>query len=322
MYDLHNFGTMMADPVRMRAYEAALSASIRPGMRVVDLGAGTGILAMLACRFGAAHVDAIEISDCALVGREVTDANGFRDRIFWHHGDSTEITLDQSADLIVSDLRGKLPLFRRAIPTLVDARDRFLKPDGVLLPKRDRCWISLIEDESLYRETTFPWSDNHFDFDWNAARHRLANQTHGATLRSETLISAPGLWQEIDYRTVTSPHAEGEVSLTVSRKAKAHGFQVWFECELADGIGYSAGPDGPSPEVYGASFFPFPQVMEIEADEVVRIHLAARLLSDDYLWTWDTQIAGQEFHQSNFHSKPLNRALLKKAAARQRSETK
>ena len=40
-------GAMLGDTTRMRAYRAALEARVRPGMRVLDVGSGSGILAQL-----------------------------------------------------------------------------------------------------------------------------------------------------------------------------------------------------------------------------------------------------------------------------------
>ena len=60
MYSIADYGAMIADDVRMGAFVRALRQAIKPGAVVIDIGTGTGIFALLACRFGARRVYAIE----------------------------------------------------------------------------------------------------------------------------------------------------------------------------------------------------------------------------------------------------------------------
>jgi protein arginine N-methyltransferase 1 len=72
---------MIADEVRMSAHRAAMQRAVRPGSVVVDLGAGIGIMSLIACQLGARRVYAIEPNDLVEVARELAAANGFGDRI-------------------------------------------------------------------------------------------------------------------------------------------------------------------------------------------------------------------------------------------------
>lgn len=69
-YSIAAFGAMIADDVRMSAYALALERTIRPGCTVLDIGTGTGVMALLACRFGAGKVVAIEPDDVIEVARQ------------------------------------------------------------------------------------------------------------------------------------------------------------------------------------------------------------------------------------------------------------
>jgi protein arginine N-methyltransferase 1 len=127
-YSLTRYGYMITDHPRMDAYARALEQTIRPGCSVLDLGCGTGIFSLLACRLGAGHVDAVEPDDAIRVAQSNADANGYADRISFHQAVSSEVTLDGRADVIVSDLRGVLPQFQHHIPAIIDVRDRLLAP--------------------------------------------------------------------------------------------------------------------------------------------------------------------------------------------------
>ena len=142
---------MIADATRMGAFARALGQAIKPGAVVIDIGTGTGICALLACRHGARRVYAIEPDDAIQVAREIAAANGYADRIEFIQAISTQVTLPERADVIVSDLGGVLPWFQRHIPSIVDARARFLAPGGVLIPQQDVGWAAVVEAHELVR---------------------------------------------------------------------------------------------------------------------------------------------------------------------------
>ena len=122
---------MLADAPRMNAYSAALRQSLKPDSVVLDLGCGPGVFALLACKLGARRVYAVEPNNVIGLAREAAAANGLADRIEFFDKLSTEIALPEPATIIVSDLRGVLPLFQQHIPAIIDARKRLLARDGI-----------------------------------------------------------------------------------------------------------------------------------------------------------------------------------------------
>src|SRR5207249_1033056 len=119
MYRVEHYGRMIADDVRMGGYARAMEELLKPDSVVLDIGTGTGICALLACRLGARHVYAIEPADVIGIAREAARENGFSDRIEFIQNISTQVTLAERADLIVSDLRGVLPLSEQHIPSII-----------------------------------------------------------------------------------------------------------------------------------------------------------------------------------------------------------
>ena len=136
-YSIQSYGEMITDGPRMQAYTDALTRSVFPGCVVLDIGAGTGIFSMLACQLGAGEVHAVEPDDSIQVARAIAAENDFSDRITFHQSLSTEINLTKRADVIISDLRGILPLLQHHIPSIIDARERLLAPAGCLIPESD-----------------------------------------------------------------------------------------------------------------------------------------------------------------------------------------
>ena len=105
MYSVADYGIMIADRVRMEAYMQALRSAVRPGGVVVDIGTGTGIFALLACRFGARRVYAIEPNDAIQVAREIARANGYAERIEFLQMLSTRAVLPRRSHRLSPEAR-------------------------------------------------------------------------------------------------------------------------------------------------------------------------------------------------------------------------
>ena len=88
MYSLFDYGEMLADTRRCEAYSKAISASVRPGDTVLEIGCGPGLFSLLACRAGARKVYAIDSEEIVHHARELAVDNGFADRMEFLHSDS------------------------------------------------------------------------------------------------------------------------------------------------------------------------------------------------------------------------------------------
>ncbi|MBM4289874.1 MAG: methyltransferase domain-containing protein, partial [Deltaproteobacteria bacterium] len=320
-YSLNGYGQMIMDEIRTSGYLEALGGAIKPGAVVLDIGTGTGIFAMMACRCGAARVYAIDPSDLVHLGRELAAANGYADRIHFIQGISTRITLPEPVDVIVSDIRGALPFFQQIIPTIVDARRRFLAPGGRLIPQEDTLWAAVVELPEVYKKYTSPWDENVYGLDLRAGRPLAINTSYNITIMPENLLAPPRCWWTINYYTVSEPDAWAELAWTVAQTGTAHGIAIWFDTILAPGVSFSNGPG--EKHIYGRSFFPWPEPMNLEPGDLVTVNLAANLVGDDYLWRWDSRILEQgrpervkgEFRQSTFEGAVFSAAALRQRAA-------
>ena len=294
-YSLNGHGRMVGDPVRMAAYEAALRAAVKPGDVVVDVGTGTGVFALLAARLGARKVYGIEADDVVQVGREAARENGLADRVELIRALSTQATLPERADVVVMDVHGALPLFHGAIATIMDARDRLMKPGGTLIPARETLWGALAEAPGAHAEFTEPWASRPFGLAMEGALRRSLSSWGKARPGREGLLTEPRAWAELDYATITSPHAHGEWETPVVRDGTVHGISVWFRSDMGGGVEMRTGPDDPA-TVYGTGFFPLAEPIPVEAGDEAAVSLRADVAGDDYVWRWEVCItrAGQE----------------------------
>lgn len=319
-YSLAGYGAMIADGPRMAAYAEALRRAVRPGSVVLDMGAGPGIMALLACTFGARRVFAVEPDDSIHVGRELAAANGCADRITFVQEISTAVELPEPADVVVSDLRGALPLFQQHIPSIVDARARLLAPGGTLIPQRDTLHAAVVQDNPLRKSLLGAWQGAPYGLNVEAALRYSTNSWTNGDVPEEALLGSGRAWAVLDYREIASPDVKGSVTLPVQRAGEGCGLLVWFDAQLLDGIGFSNAPPR-ADSVYGQSFFPWPANVPLAAGDEVAVTLEAKLTRDGYVWRWRSEIRPQSgaqaarFDQSSFFGTPLDARQLKRREA-------
>ena len=133
--------------------EAILAADIK-GKKVLDMGCGTGILAILAAKMGAATpVDAIDIDPVAVESaRENSRKNRVGDKIILFEGDSSLIT-EGSYDIILVNINRNIILKDMTLYVKGLKRNGLLILSGfyaddnkVIIDVANKCNLSLIEE--------------------------------------------------------------------------------------------------------------------------------------------------------------------------------
>jgi type I protein arginine methyltransferase len=306
----------------MEAYERALRQTVQPGMVILEIGTGPGIMAVLACRLGAKRVYAVEPNPIIQVGREIAAANHCADKIEFIEDFSRRVNSLIQADVIVSDLRGALPLLEDHILSIADARKRFLAPGGTLIGREDRLWVAVVEAPKLYASLVGPWEHNLLGQDLSVARRMIVNETHRARPTPEQLLTSPFLWATLTYTSIEDPDIQGRLTWTTKRDGTGHGIVIWFDADLADGAGFSTCP-GSLEQVYGLTFLPWQDPVPLVSGQTVTVNLQAKLLDKDYFWRWDTRIESAtrtgeiavKFDQSSLKGAVLSPPLLRKSAS-------
>jgi protein arginine N-methyltransferase 1 len=318
MYSLDQFALMFADRIRMDAYVAAIQKFVKPGDTVVDLGCGPGIFALLACKAGARRVYAIDVNAVIDFGRHLASVNGFSDRIHFLRGDSRQIHLPERADVIISDVRGALPLFTHGVDTIHDARQRFLTEGGQLIPESDTLVCAVIENSTVYQEIAGAWCSVP-ELNLSSGLPLVLNAVYSRRLKPEQVVSNAVAWCTLDYIAEPKSLEHGTFQSTVLRDCVAHGLGLWFETQLSARIGYSTEP-GSGRTVYGHVFLPWLEPVRLREGETCCVDLRAHRVGNDYVWQWETRIpavngrAAVHFKQSTFYSSTVSPSQLRKHA--------
>lgn len=309
---------MIGDKARLDAYRRALKAVITPRSVVADIGAGTGIFALEACKLGARRVYAIDTADAIAVAAATAEANGFKDRLICIQADSRQIEPPEPVDVVVTELRGALPLFAGNVETMADAKQRWLKPNGVLIPQRDILRVTLVRSPRLYEDATRIWRKRADGLDLRPALRWALNQWLKSRVRPDELVGKTQTWAVVEYGEPGLP-ASRALRWTISNAATAHGWALWFDSELATGVRMNTGP-GSRFDIYTHAFFPFERPLRLRAGDRVELRLDVHY-AQEYLWTWTTRVTDRagtirvETRQSSFLAQLIGPTTLKKRSA-------
>lgn len=244
---------MLFDEARTLSFQQAIRETVKPSDIVVDIGTGSGVLAVTAAMAGAKHVYAVERSNIGHVARALFEANGLSDRITLIEGKSTEVELPERADVMISEIIGNDPLQEGVLPTTHDAVKRLLKPDARLIPGRLRiCALPVsVPEKVIKRQVPGQASMEYFqhlygiDFSplWTLGSqqpHSFFCNTHQA--KDWLQLGDPVVVADIDLgnppQTLTPSHHR----LKSSREGVLNGILIYFELEFGAGKVFSIHP--------------------------------------------------------------------------------
>jgi type I protein arginine methyltransferase len=301
--------TMICDRVRTEAFRRAIESVVRPGDIVLDVGAGSGILSMFAARAGAAHVYAVERTTVAVLAQELAAANGVAEIVQLIHGDVMDVELPERVDVIVSEWLGGFGIDEGMLASVIAARDRWLKPGGVMVPRSVTAWTALVHDPYLGETVEF-LQGNPYGLSLEALVEMTVNElSYSGTFRHLTAgdsRSEPGrLWTTdthlISLEQAQAPHV-AETLLEVRDHGTANALALWFSADLAASISLSVGPGDP-PTHWGMTTAPLRSTVELTPDMVVRARVRTTPARPLGTWTsWAIAMPGADWEEHDEQS--------------------
>lgn len=271
---------MLRDVHRMDAYERAIRRLVRPGDVVLDVGAGTGILSLLAARRGAKSVHAVESMAIAELARTLAQANGLDDRITVHRADARALDPVERVDLLVSDCMGRF-LVDDGMIAAIAAAGRWLKPTGVCCPSRIDLLLAPVGGVRLRGVEAF--REPFYGLDLSPARAVALDYCYHGVFGPEMLLAAA---EHFHRWVLPEPPAPFHRALRwrLERAGELKALLGWFSAELADGIVLDSGPGRHSH--WGQYVFPVEPVAVQPGDVLTFVvRLDPSLASPEWIWT-------------------------------------
>ena len=300
---------------RLDRFAKALASAIRPGDTVLDLGAGSGILSILACESGARRAIAVEDTDAVSIARALVASTPYRDRIEIVHGRSFDLTLPERADVLVADVHSTFGLQEQGLAAMLDARDRLVKPGGRLVPRSMQLRVAPAEAVDLYDARVDTWQREVRGVPLAAVRDMAVNSLHPARLQPDQLLAPPVPVCAVDFATTTSRHLAGRAQVIASRGGTLHGLCGGIVTTLSAGVEVSNLPGDPGTSNFAHAFLPIDTPIAISAGDAIDMQIDSHD-GDELRWivTITSPGAGatRRFTQSTFLSRTLTSETLRK----------
>lgn len=309
--------SMLADQVRMKAYKKAIYEVVKEGDVVADIGTGSGILAFFSAKAGAKKVYAIEQNDIIEEARALAKMNGLENRIVFVKGRSDKVELPENVDVITSELIGSFGIDENLSRFKIDARKRFLKPKGKLVPSWLELYLMPVESEAIRKAYVGLWSDNFYGCDFSPVRHSAVSQRYVTDCSGKTKqLAPPSMISRIDFYKTDRIPLVFQTEFTISEKGILHGFLGYFCVGLSRSVILSTSPEKPQTH-WQQTFFPLQSDEEVEEGDKVDCRLIAIPIGGNLSWQWETTVLrnGNElatYSQSNFDIKKEEITIRKK----------
>ncbi|XP_020079775.1 probable protein arginine N-methyltransferase 6.1 [Ananas comosus] len=231
---------MIKDHVRTDTYRAAIMRhqNFIAGKVVMDVGCGTGILSIFCAQAGARRVYAIEASEIAVQANEVVKENGLSDRVIVLHGRVEDVEIEEKVDVIISEWMGYMLLYESMLGSVIFARDKWLKPGGLILPSHATLYMAPITNTERYQDSIDFWRDV-YGINMSAllplAKQCSFEEPMIETVSGENVLTWPFVIKYVDCYTVTARELESVTAryrFASMMRAPLHGFGFWFDVEF------------------------------------------------------------------------------------------
>ena len=234
--DLLEHERMLADRTRVDTYHQAISRHVGEGDVVLDLGTGTGILALFAAQQGAT-VHAVDHSAFISIARRIAAHNGLD--VTFSEQNSRDFTPPAPVDVVIHEQLGDDCFDENMIENLLDLKRRVLAPGGRILPGHFELFIEPVTLREPY-VVPYVWEQVLHGLDFSflrddpelAAYERPHHHTHYLHPGSVAgFLGAPQPLLVVDLDEIDDP-SDIATSFTVTRTAttdgRLDGFCVYF----------------------------------------------------------------------------------------------
>lgn len=268
-------GLMLADEYRNNALATAIADIVKLGDVVIDVGTGSGLLAMLAARAGAKRVYAIEHSSMAIAAKQLIEINGFSDSIKVIHKSSFQWEPQERADVILCETLGFSALDENFRATMIDARERMLCPNGKLLPSAVQILVAPVNASSTAMHFRL---DNILGLKFAPLADVLNKAYQRRYIPYEAEIAHPAVLLDFDcYHMSNASALSSKVKFRIVRNDILTGFVLWFNANLAKGV-YMENRRPDLDNHWGQTYLPLSSPLSVDTG----MHVSFQLSINDY----------------------------------------
>lgn len=244
---------MLDDRARTNGFCHALRQLVKPEDVVVDIGTGTGVLATCAAMAGARKVFAVESSGIGEIAERVFAANGVSDRVTLFRERSTNVSLPERGNILVTETIGNDPLDEQMLEIVTDAKKRLLVPGARIIPSKMEIFAIAVDvprsilDRHVFTPRKLQAYREAYGIDFSPLTEHRLSPADPIMLEGRDVatwpLAPPLLLASIDLEGEFDPAISAQGEIVVSRDTQNLGVLLAFRAVLAPGITLSTLPD-------------------------------------------------------------------------------
>ena len=308
--------SMTFDTTRNNAYLKAIKKAVNSNSIVMDLGAGIGVHGLAAAKAGAKKVYLVEPEPIICIAKQVASANKLAN-IETKQTRIEELSLAEKDDVIISVFTGNFLLTEDLLPSLFLARDKFLAPEGTLIPDQAQMFVVPVSAPDFHHKHIGKWSENQTnntkleseEINYSFVRQYAANSIYYDSPEkfNATFLTSPGKLLDLDFMTANKADCHSKIKVTINKDSMCHGWLGWFNIRLGeDWLSTSTEADKTH---WKQAFLPLDPPVKLHTGDQVTFELQRPEYGE---WTWTMEVGKYKQCHSSFFSEPITPSILMK----------
>ncbi len=233
------------DHNRNAAYDAALRNTVTPESIVLDIGAGSGVLSLMAARAGARHVYAVEIEPMvAEAAREIIRLNGYEDKITVIEKDILSVKLNEDlpelCNMVIQDIIYADPLNHDIQEYLTYAKENLLTEQCVFFPSAVELRAALSDADKYIRQLDYS-NISGFDFSKIITFEPVAASYSQENVPEKLLTDYFTMWKFDLTRPEDISEFKHNFDVQTQRSGNIHHVFRWVRIIFPDGSSHEDG---------------------------------------------------------------------------------
>jgi len=242
------------------------------------VGCGTGILSLFAAAAGAQHVYAVDRSSVIHQAIAIAVENGLQDKITFIHSTVEDVQAlgnGEKVDIIISEWMGYCLLYESMLPSVLIAKEKFLKPEGRVFPDIAEMVITAISSSNYYNKKIRFWDDV-YGFKMDTMRNVVISESHVGGFGPDNLIAPVARFKTFHINEITAEdlNFEKDIILKAEKTETMHAILCYFDIffqQCQHPVSFSTGPFTKETH-WGQSIFILTEPIEVEIGDEVKIN--------------------------------------------------
>jgi protein arginine N-methyltransferase 1 len=263
----------------------------------------------MALRAGASKVIFVEEGPIIEVARQAVTTAGFAEKAEFFQENSFELSLPERVDVVICDHVGYFGFDYNILSLLADARKRFLKPGGIIVPAQIELQLAPVESAPC-RELVAKWRNGSVPDDYAWLGAAAANTKHAPQLQQQELLADAAVLATLKLGEEAAPFLSWIVEFRCARDGTLDGVAGWFDCQLFDDVHMTNSPAATDALKRPQAFLPLDTPVTISAGERIKVTVMARHLDNVLGWIVELPDSEKQYTHTTFNGLLLDREAL------------